>query len=206
MARAGWAAIASTGFDPTDKGFFHGGDHGSAGQLDYIRPGDDGDQRPSFVNQPVRTGEDPGAGYPLLDADFLRIGRIGTNDEDDGAVDGPQDEGLFLSIVALSTSSTTGGTYSCLKGEFAGLGCSGSLRRCRELADVPVPTLSAATSFPCIFDLPQYRTPTAKTRVGSTTRALQAATLHLQGESSTCSDFGGLDDLVFTEPEGPRAA
>ena len=77
----------TTGLDPTDKGFYHGGDiKGITGKLDYLK--DLGVtsvwMTPSFKNKPVQgTGADASAGYHgYWITDFTQIDpHLGTNDD-----------------------------------------------------------------------------------------------------------------------------
>src|SRR5664280_2310355 len=76
-----------TGFDPTDKGFYHGGDlKGLTDKLDYIKGlGTTAIwMTPAFKNRPVQgTGTDASAGYHgYWITDFTQIDpHLGTNDD-----------------------------------------------------------------------------------------------------------------------------
>ncbi|HSU00949.1 MAG TPA: alpha-amylase family glycosyl hydrolase [Nocardioides sp.] len=102
----------ATGFDPTDKGFFHGGDvQGLSDRLDYI----DGLGTtaiwltPSFKNRPVQgTGPDASAGYHgYWVTDFTQIDpHFGTNAELEAFVDEAHGRGIkvFFDIITNHTA------------------------------------------------------------------------------------------------------
>ncbi|GAB2684785.1 pullulanase-type alpha-1,6-glucosidase [Thalassiella azotivora] len=100
------------GFDPGDKGFFHGGDvAGILEQLDYIEGlGTTAIwMTPSFANKPVQGAPgDESAGYHgYWVTDFTRIDpHLGTNEELKALVDAAHDRGMkvFFDIITNHTA------------------------------------------------------------------------------------------------------
>ncbi len=100
------------GFDPSDKGFFHGGDlAGLLDRLDYIeRLGTTAIWlTPSFQNRPVQgSGVDASAGYHgYWVTDFTRIDpHFGTNAELEELVDAAHAKGIkvFFDIITNHTA------------------------------------------------------------------------------------------------------
>ena len=101
-----------TGFDPTDKGFFNGGDiQGLRDQLDYIEGLGTSAiwLTPSFVNRPVQgTGADASAGYHgYWITDFTQIDpHFGTNAELKAFIDEAHAKGIkvYFDIIANHTA------------------------------------------------------------------------------------------------------
>ncbi len=207
------------GFDPTDKGFFHGGDlAGLRDRLDYIEGlGTTAIWlTPSFANRPVQgTGADASAGYHgYWVTDFTRIDpHFGTNEELEELVDAAHAKGIkvFFDIITNHTAdiidyqeqrysyvSQDAEPYRIASGEpfdpadFAG-----------PEGGADFPELDPETSFPY--------TPTFRTqgdREAKTPAWLNDPTLYhnrgdstFAGESSTFGDFVGLDDLFTEHPD-----
>ncbi len=196
----------STGFDPSDKGFYHGGDLvGLTSKLDYIKGlGTTAIWlTPSFVNLPVQgTGADASAGYHgYWVTDFTRIDpHLGTNDEMRALVAAAHSMGMkvFFDIITNHTADVikTDGTRYVGKSEKPYVDASG-----RPFDDVdyigrPFPELDATTAFPRVPYVPAEQAslkvpawlndPRVYHNRGDSTWA---------GESSTYGDFAGLDDL-----------
>ncbi|SDC34608.1 alpha-1,6-glucosidases, pullulanase-type [Sanguibacter gelidistatuariae] len=103
---------AVTGFDPTDKGFYHGGDiAGLRNNLDYIEGlGTTAIWlTPSFKNNAVQgTGDDMSAGYHgYWVTDFTQIDpHLGTNAELDALIDDAHARGMkvYFDIIANHTA------------------------------------------------------------------------------------------------------
>ncbi|WP_197510549.1 alpha-amylase family glycosyl hydrolase [Tessaracoccus coleopterorum] len=101
-----------TGFDPTDKGFFNGGDiQGLHDRLDYIEGlGTTAIWlTPSFVNRPVQgAGTEASAGYHgYWVTDFTRIDpHLGTNAELGDLIDAAHERGIkvYFDIIANHTA------------------------------------------------------------------------------------------------------
>lgn len=112
----------TTGFDPTDKGFYHGGDiKGIVDKLDYIKGlGTTAIWlTPSFKNRPVQgTGADASAGYHgYWITDFTQIDpHLGTNADMKALVNAAHAKGMkvFFDIITNHTADVIdykGGVY-----------------------------------------------------------------------------------------------
>ncbi|MBO0920636.1 pullulanase-type alpha-1,6-glucosidase [Cellulomonas sp. zg-ZUI222] len=204
----------TTGLDPTDKGFYHGGDlAGLRERLDYIEGlGTTAIWlTPSFLNRPVQgTGADASAGYHgYWITDFTRIDpHLGTNAELEALIDDAHARGIkvYFDIITNHTADVIDyaeGTqdyvdqatepYRDATGEpfdpadFAGTG--------------EFPTLDAERSFPYTpvvdpaeadLKVPAWlNDPTLYHNRGNST---------WEGESVTHGDFSGLDDLMTEHP------
>ncbi len=202
----------TTGFDPTDKGFYHGGDlAGIVDQLDYIQGlGTTAIWlTPSFKNRPVQgSGADASAGYHgYWVTDFTQIDpHLGSNAEMTALVDAAHARGMkvYFDIITNHTADVidySERSYSYVSKEAEPYrDAAGNTFDDREYIGKPFPTMDPATSFPYT---PVFRTAAdADVKVpdwlndplyyhnrGDSTFA---------GESSTYGDFVGLDDL-FTE-------
>nr|BFF18778.1 hypothetical protein GCM10025730_22990 [Promicromonospora thailandica] len=204
----------TTGFDPTDKGFYQGGDLAGLRQnLDYIE--NLGTTAiwltPSFLNRPVQgTGDDVSAGYHgYWITDFTRIDpHLGTNAELEALIDDAHARGLkvYFDIITNHTADVVDyaeGTYDYVAQATAPY---------RDAAGNPFdpadhagtgsfPELDAATSFPYtpVVDpadadvkVPAWlNDPTLYHNRGNSTWT---------GESVTYGDFSGLDDLMTEHP------
>ncbi|MBE1874750.1 pullulanase-type alpha-1,6-glucosidase [Myceligenerans pegani] len=203
-----------TGFDPTNKGFYQGGDlAGLAQNLDYIEGlGTTAIWlTPSFLNRPVQgEGDDVSAGYHgYWITDFTRIDpHLGTNEELTALIDDAHTRGIkvYFDIITNHTADVVDyaeGTYDYVDqatrpytdadgnpfdpADFAGTG--------------DFPALDAATSFPYT---PQLAPEDADLKVPAW---LNDPTLYhnrgnstWEGESVTYGDFSGLDDLMTEHP------
>ncbi|GAA1769651.1 alpha-amylase family glycosyl hydrolase [Nostocoides vanveenii] len=206
----------TTGFDPTDKGFFHGGDlAGLQGKLDYIKGlGTTAIWlTPSFVNRPVQgSGEDASAGYHgYWITDFTRIDpHLGTNDEMTALIAAAHAKGMkvYFDIVTNHTADVIdyeSGTYSYVsKADSPYQDAAGKSFDDAEVADrAGFPALSAATSFPYVPIFRSAADAEAKTPSWLNDRTLyhNRGNSTFEGESSTYGDFGGLDDLFTENPK-----
>ncbi|MEQ1508783.1 MAG: alpha-amylase family glycosyl hydrolase [Sphingopyxis sp.] len=183
-----------TGFDPTHKGFYHGGDlAGLTQRLDYIQGlGVTAIWfTPIFVNRPVQG--DPGAPEGQLSAgyhgywatDFTTIDpHLGTEAEFRAFVDAAHARGMkvYMDIVTNHTADVIRMAE-----------CPNSACPYRSIADYPdhaytpvVPAGEAGVKVPAWLNDPQYYH-----NRGNTT---------FRGESSTMGDFVGLDDLATENP------
>jgi pullulanase-type alpha-1,6-glucosidase len=204
----------STGFDPSDKGFYQGGDlAGLRENLDYIEGlGTTAIWlTPSFLNRPVQgSGDDVSAGYHgYWITDFTQIDpHLGTNAELEALIDDAHARGLkvYFDIITNHTADVVDyaeGTYDYVDqatapytdadgnpfdpADFAGTGS--------------FPELDPATSFPYtpVVDpadqdvkVPAWlNDPALYHNRGNSTWA---------GESVTYGDFSGLDDLMTESP------
>ncbi|MFD3381196.1 MULTISPECIES: pullulanase-type alpha-1,6-glucosidase [unclassified Streptomyces] len=204
-----------TGYDPTDKGFYQGGDlKGLTKKLDYIK--DLGTtaiwMAPIFKNQPVQgTGKDASAGYHgYWITDFTQVDpHFGTNADLERLIDKAHDKGMkvFFDVITNHTADVVDykeKSYSYLsKGAFPYLTKDGEPFDDADYADGTgdFPSVGAG-SFP--------RTPVvpaAKKNVKVPSWLNDTSMYHnrgdstFAGENSTYGDFGGLDDLWTERPE-----
>jgi pullulanase-type alpha-1,6-glucosidase len=201
----------ATGFDPTDKGFYHGGDlAGLTGKLDYIQGMGTTAiwMTPMFKNKPVQgTGANASAAYHGYWAtDFTQIDpHFGTNAQMAAFIAAAHARGIkvFFDIVANHTADVIDyaehqSAYRS-KAAFPYVDASGREFDDRDFLDKPFPALTA-DSFPY--------TPTFPTAADASVKKpdwLNDVTLYhnrgdstFAGENATYGDFNGLDDL-FTE-------
>ncbi|QRV01486.1 pullulanase-type alpha-1,6-glucosidase [Arcanobacterium phocisimile] len=206
-----------SGFDPTNKGFYHGGDiAGLRAKLDYIQ--DLGMTAiwltPSFQNRPVQgSGENASAGYHgYWITDFTQIDpHLGTNDELKLLIDEAHGRGIkvYFDIIVNHTADLiqfkdlgeNGDVAYRSVAEFPYKDAQGNPFNITEYAGSPsFPQLSATTSFPYIPE-----------RVGEIKPdTLSDVTLyHNRGngtwqrgsEDFTFGDFYTLDDLMTENPK-----
>ena len=205
------------GFDPTDKGFFHGGDiAGLTQRLDYLD--DLGTTAiwltPSFKNRPVQgVGAAASAGYHgYWVTDFTQLDpHFGTNAEFKRFVDRAHARGIkvFFDIITNHTADVIDyaeGQYAYVDKETEPYrDAAGNPFDDVEYADgePPFPPLDPETSFPYT---PVFRTPedaTVKVPAWLNDRTLyhNRGDSTFSGESSTYGDFIGLDDLFTEHPQ-----
>ncbi|MFI2362345.1 pullulanase-type alpha-1,6-glucosidase [Promicromonospora sp. NPDC019610] len=204
----------TTGFDPTDKGFYQGGDLAGLRQnLDYIE--DLGTTAiwltPSFLNRPVQgSGADVSAGYHgYWITDFTRIDpHLGTNEELAALIDDAHARGLkvYFDIITNHTADVvdyTEGTYDYV---------DQATTPYRDAAGTPFdpadfagtgdfPELDAATSFPYtpVVD-PADQDVKVPAWLNDPTLYHNRGNSTWEGESVTYGDFSGLDDLMTEHP------
>ncbi|MDQ0577807.1 pullulanase-type alpha-1,6-glucosidase [Agromyces albus] len=205
----------TTGFDPTHKGFYNGGDlAGLRSQLDYI----DGLGTsaiwltPSFKNRPVQgEGANASAGYHgYWITDFTQIDpHLGTNAELEALIAEAhaRDIKVYFDIITNHTADVIDyaeGQNSYIdKATEPYRDADGNVFDPADFADgsQPFPTLDAATSFPYTpvvapedtdLKVPDWlNDPTLYHNRGDST---------WEGESVTLGDFVGLDDLMTEHP------
>ncbi|WP_443071905.1 pullulanase-type alpha-1,6-glucosidase [Streptomyces sp. NBC_01477] len=208
----------STGYDPTDKGFYQGGDlKGLTQKLDYIKGlGTTAIwMAPIFKNQPVQgTGADASAGYHgYWITDFTRVDpHFGTNDDLKKLISAAHAKGMkiFFDVITNHTADVIGNTdntYNYLsKGAFPYLSADGTPFDDDSHAD-------GATAFPKVTTASFPRTPTvpAAARDTKVPAWLNDPTMYhnrgdstFAGESADQGDFTGLDDLWTQRPEVVR--
>ncbi len=204
----------TTGFDPTDSGFYHGGDlKGVTQKLDYIKGlGTTAIWlTPSFKNNPVQgAGNDVSAGYHgYWITDFTQIDpHLGTNQDMKNLIAKAHAKGMkvFFDIITNHTADiidyTKPGDYSYINKETSPYKTAGGQDfDDRDYAGTDdFPKLDAGTSFPYV---PTFRSEADKTVkvpawLNDPTLYHNRGNSTFAGESSTYGDFVGLDDL-FTE-------
>ncbi|PFG40535.1 pullulanase-type alpha-1,6-glucosidase [Georgenia soli] len=200
----------TTGFDPTDKGFYHGGDiAGLRERLDYIEGlGTTAIWlTPSFRNNPVQgEGADASAGYHgYWITDFTQIDpHLGTNAELEDFIDDAHARGIkvYFDIITNHTADLI--DYAEKRYTYVDQATS-PYRDAAGNAFDPAdhagtgnfPELDAATSFPYTPERTGDVVPEALNDVrlyhnrGNSTWS---------GESVTYGDFDGLDDLMTEHP------
>jgi len=210
----------TTGFDPTDKGFYQGGDiAGLRGKLDYIKGlGTTAIWlTPSFTNKYVQGAgtDDVSAGYHgYWVTDFTSIDpHYGSKAELAELIDDAHDLGIdvYFDIIANHTADVIQYAQAPQAGadpypyvsqdERPYTDADGEEFALSDVVGTTFPELDAATSFPYTpvvspdeadVKVPAWlNDPTLYHNRGSSTYA---------GESSTLGDFGALDDLMTENP------
>ncbi|GAB3414510.1 pullulanase-type alpha-1,6-glucosidase [Flindersiella endophytica] len=201
-----------TGLDPTDKGFYHGGDlAGINAELDYIKGlGTTAIWlTPSFQNRPVQgTGANASAGYHgYWVTDFTRIDpHLGTNEELKALVDAAHGRGMkvFFDIITNHTADVIDYqekqyTYRG-KAAYPYLDTSGTPFDDKAYASGDTFPPVDATTFPYTPAAdPAY--PKAPAWLNDVTMYHNRGDSTFAGESSEYGDFAGLDDLWTERPE-----
>ncbi|MFD6998069.1 pullulanase-type alpha-1,6-glucosidase [Streptomyces mirabilis] len=205
----------ATGYDPTDKGFYQGGDlKGLTRKLDYIKGlGTTAIwMAPIFKNQPVQgTGSNASAGYHgYWSTDFTQVDtHFGTNKDLATLISKAHAKGMkvFFDVITNHTADVVdyeGKSYDYLsKGAFPYLTKDGKPFDDADYAD-------GTKTFPAVTTASFPKTPTvpadkANVKVPSW---LNDPTMYhnrgdstYAGENATYGDFSGLDDLWTERPE-----
>ncbi|WP_327423575.1 pullulanase-type alpha-1,6-glucosidase [Streptomyces sp. NBC_01230] len=194
-----------TGYDPTDKGFYQGGDlKGLTDRLDYIKGlGTTAIWlAPIFKNRPVQgTGKDASAGYHgYWITDFTQVDpHFGTNADLSKLIDKAHGKGMkvFFDVITNHTADTV--DYAEKKYGYKPKGAYPYLDRDgRPFDDTKGLAKVDTESFPYTPEntgekVPAWlNDPTMYHNRGDSTYA---------GESTTYGDFSGLDDLWTERPE-----
>lgn len=203
-----------TGFDPSDKAFYHGGDlAGLTSKLDYIKGMGTTAiwLTPSFKNKPVQGG--PGqesAGYHgYWITDFTQIDpHLGTNADMTALIDAAHKKGMkvFFDIITNHTADVVDyreGAYTYrTKKNYPYKDASGTVFDDRAYVNQAFPAMDPAVSFPYTPFLhagdEQAKTPAW---LNDVTMYHNRGDSTFAGESSTYGDFIGLDDLFTERPE-----
>ncbi len=204
----------STGFDPTDKAFYHGGDlKGLTSKLDYIKGMGTTAiwLTPSFTNKPVQGG--PGqesAGYHgYWITDFTRIDpHLGTNADMKALIAAAHRKGMkvFFDIITNHTADVIDyeeGQYTYRSKKSAPYETAdGDVFDDRDYVNQAFPEMDPATSFPYTPFL-RAGDEDAKTPAWLNDPLMyhNRGDSTFAGESSTYGDFIGLDDLFTERPE-----
>ncbi|HRW02100.1 MAG TPA: alpha-amylase family glycosyl hydrolase [Tetrasphaera sp.] len=208
--------VAETGFDPTDKGMFHGGDlAGLMSKLDYIKGlGTTAIWlTPSFQNRPTQGPEgELSAGYHgYWITDFTRIdSHLGTNAEMKELIAAAHAKGMkvYFDIVTNHTADVIDykdpGDYSYISKEDKPYADASG----KAFDDAP---LAGGDSFPALDEKSFPYTPVFNSKADAKAKTpawLNDPTLYhnrgnstFEGESSTYGDFFGLDDLFTENPK-----
>ncbi|QNP73075.1 pullulanase-type alpha-1,6-glucosidase [Streptomyces roseirectus] len=202
----------STGYDPTDKGFYQGGDlKGLTQRLDYIKGlGTTAIWlAPIFKNRPVQgTGNDVSAGYHgYWITDFTQVDpHFGTNQDLETLISKAHAKGMkvFFDVITNHTADVVDydpKSYNYLsKGAFPYLTKDGRPFDDADYAD-------GKRKFPPVNARSFPRTPkpasTAKVPawLNDPTMYHNRGDSTYAGESTTYGDFSGLDDLWTERPE-----
>ncbi|MFH0520253.1 pullulanase-type alpha-1,6-glucosidase [Streptomyces sp. M41] len=202
----------ATGYDPTDKGFYQGGDlKGLTKRLDYIKGlGTTAIwMAPIFKNQPVQgTGSNASAGYHgYWITDFTQVDpHFGTNKDLQTLISKAHAKGMkvFFDVITNHTADLVDyeeKSYDYLsKGAFPYLTKDGKPFDDADYAD-------GTKRFPAVGRDSFPRTPVVA-RKNKVPSWLNDPTMYhnrgdstFAGESSTHGDFSGLDDLWTERPE-----
>jgi pullulanase-type alpha-1,6-glucosidase len=205
------------GFDPVDKGFYHGGDvAGLIEQLDYVAGlGTTAIWlTPSFKNRPVQgSGDDVSAGYHgYWITDFTQIDpHLGTNEELEELIDEAHDRGIkvFFDIITNHTADVIDnaeGEYTYVtKDDQPYRDASGDAFDDRDFAaSETFPDLDPATSFPYtpIFNSPEDEKVKVPEWLNDPIYYHNRGNAVFDGgEGDEYGDFFGLDDLFTEHPD-----
>jgi alpha-amylase len=204
-----------TGFDPTRKSWYHGGDlQGMISKLDYVKGlGTTAIWlTPSFKNKPVQ-----GLGTPFPSAgyhgywitDFTQIDpHLGTNQDLRDLVTGAHRRGMkvFFDIITNHTADVIDyreATYDYIsKATSPYRDAAGNVFDDRDYAGTDAfPDLDPEISFPYHpFVRPEEAQVKQPAWLNDVTRYHNRGNSTFAGESSTYGDFAGLDDLFTEDP------
>lgn len=204
----------TTGFDPTNKGFYHGGDlKGVLNKLDYIKGMGTTAiwLTPSFKNKPVqgKAGEESAGYHGYWITDFTQIDpHLGTNAEMKTLIAAAHKKGMkvFFDIITNHTADVIdyeGGTYTYKSKKASPYkNATGVAFDDRDYVNKTFPEMDTATSFPYV---PFFHRgdENAKTPawLNNPLNYHNRGDSTFAGESSTYGDFIGLDDLFTERPE-----
>ncbi|OLF17862.1 alpha-amylase family glycosyl hydrolase [Actinophytocola xanthii] len=201
-----------SGFDPTRKGFYNGGDlQGLRERLDYIQGLGTTSiwLTPSFKNKPVQPEDGPSAGYHgYWITDFTQIDpHLGTNEDLAELVEDAHERGMkvYFDIITNHTADVIGYAEGARmpyrsKDVAPYRTASGEVFDDRDHAGTgEFPELDAETSFPYtpVLD-PAERDLKVPAWLNDVTLYHNRGDTTFVGENSQYGDFFGLDDL-FTE-------
>jgi alpha-amylase len=207
-----------SGFDPTKKGFYNGGDlAGLLRRIDYIRGLGTTSiwLTPSFKNKAVQLEDGPSAGYHgYWITDFTQIDpHLGTNAELRSLVDAAHARGMkvYFDIITNHTADVIGYAEGARRPYV-----SKDVSPYRTAAGRPFddrdyagkasfPPLSASTSFPYtpVLD-PAERDLKVPAWLNDVTLYHNRGDTTFVGENSLYGDFFGLDDLFTEQPRVVR--
>ncbi|MGB0101985.1 MAG: alpha-amylase family glycosyl hydrolase [Nocardioides sp.] len=204
-----------TGFDPTSKGFYNGGDLvGLRERLDYIEGlGTDAIWlTPIFTNKPVQLEDGPSAGYHgYWITDFTEVDpHLGSNQDLADLVDAAHQRGMkvFFDIITNHTADVIGyeeGARTAYVSKDAApyTDADGDVFDDRDFAGTSdFPELDPQTSFPYVPVLdPDETELKVPAWLNDVTNYHNRGNTTFTGEDSQYGDFFGLDDLFTEKPE-----
>ena len=204
-----------TGFDPTRKGYFNGGDLvGLRDRLDYVAGlGTDAIWlTPIFKNKPVQLEDGPSAGYHgYWITDFTQVDpHLGTNQDLRDLVDAAHARGMkvFFDIITNHTADVIGYTEGdrtayVSKDQRPYTDAAGDAFDDRDFAGTSqFPELDPGTSFPYVPVLdPAEEDLKVPAWLNDVTNYHNRGNTTFTGEDSQYGDFFGLDDLFTEKPE-----
>ncbi|ASK67178.1 alpha-1,6-glucosidase [Brachybacterium avium] len=201
------------GFDPTDKGFYQGGDiAGLHEKLDYIEGLGMTSiwLTPSFTNNPVQgEGEGASAGYHgYWVTDFTTIDpHLGTNEELKALIEDAHSRGIkvYFDIITNHTADLIDyeeGQYDYVDQTTSPyLDADGSPVDVTALAQsADFPAMDPASSFPYTPVRPAEQPRMVPEALNDVTMYHNRGNSTWEGESVTFGDFDGLDDLMTEDP------
>ncbi|MCE1175495.1 MAG: alpha-amylase, partial [Propionibacteriales bacterium] len=205
------------GFDPTNKGFYNGGDlAGLLDKIDYIKGLGTTSiwLTPSFKNKAVQLEDGPSAGYHgYWITDFTQIDpHLGTNAELKKLVDAAHTRGMkvYFDIITNHTADVIGYTQGARTAYVpkdapggAYKTASGKAFDDRDYAGTnSFPALDPLTSFPYtpVLD-PGEENLKVPAWLNDTTLYHNRGNTTFTGEDSAYGDFFGLDDLFTENPK-----
>ncbi|MEN8655406.1 pullulanase-type alpha-1,6-glucosidase [Streptomyces sp. 21So2-11] len=201
-----------TGFDPSDKGFYQGGDlKGLTSKLDYIKELGTTSiwMAPIFKNKPVQgEGQNASAGYHgYWITDFTQVDpHFGTNADLEKLIDKAHDKGMkvFFDVITNHTADTV--DYAEKKYGYRPKGAYPYLDRTgRPFDDREGVARTDADSFPYTPTTPPAtRDEKVPAWLNDPTMYHNRGDSTFAGESSEYGDFSGLDDLWTERPEVVR--
>lgn len=207
-----------SGFDPTRKGFYNGGDlRGLLRRIDYVKGLGTTSiwLTPSFKNKAVQLEDGPSAGYHgYWITDFTQIDpHLGTNDELRALVDAAHRRGMkvYFDIITNHTADVIGYEQGARQPYVSKdvrpyRTASGQVFDDRDHAGTGTfPPLSASTSFPYTPVLePGERNLKVPAWLNDVTLYHNRGDTTFVGENSLYGDFFGLDDLFTEHPRVVR--
>ncbi|MET7688436.1 pullulanase-type alpha-1,6-glucosidase [Streptomyces sp. NPDC005483] len=203
----------STGYDPTDKGFYQGGDlKGLTKKLDYIKGLGTTSiwMAPIFKNRPVQgTGSNASAGYHgYWITDFTQVdSHFGTNKDLETLISKAHAKGMkvFFDVITNHTADVV--DYEEKSYDYLSKGAFPYLTKDGEPFD-DADYASGARKFPAVDADSFPRTPTVTGTGAKVPSWLNDPAMYhnrgdstYAGESTTYGDFSGLDDLWTERPE-----
>jgi glycosidase len=205
----------ATGFDPTDKGFYHGGDlRGLIDQLAYIQAlGTTAIWlTPSFANKPVQgaPGNESAGYHGYWITDFTQIDpHLGTNAELQELTDTAHAMGMkvFFDIITNHTADVIDyaeGQYTYISKEASPyVDADGEVFDDRDYVNSPDFPEMTVDGFPYtpIFNTPEDATVKVPEWLNDSTLYHNRGDSTFAGESSEYGDFIGLDDLFTEHPD-----